>query len=90
MAISDKVLAAVLRTWHHTDEINTGTVTPGDHIDSEPVDDGHLIRAHRPGDEFDFAADDVDPSEHDPEWIVDRAGDFSSVLTETDTDEMGR
>ena len=104
MPISDKELAAMLRTHTHTDEIDTDRITPGDHIDPELVDDGmllhdstdddgmqigmietdggHLIRAHRPGDEFEYA--DEPPAEYDPEWIVDRAGDFS------DTDEIER
>lgn len=109
MSISDEELAAVLKTRHYTDKINTEMITPGDHIDSELVgdgmllhdstdddrmqiglietNDGHLIRAHRPGDDFEFAADDVEPSEYDPMWIVNRMGDFSSVLSETETDE---
>lgn len=54
------------------------------------TDDGHLIRAHRPGDEFVLAADDVEPAEYDPNWIVDRVGNFSAVLSETgmDTEEQ--
>ena len=103
MSVSDEELAKALRPETHSDEIDTETITPRDHIDPELVDDdmllgdpwtdddgmveavietadGYLVKAHRPGDDFVAAPETDTADEHDPDWIVDRCGDFSTVL----------
>jgi hypothetical protein len=96
MKLDDAIEALSSIKQTHTTEIDHETISPPDLIEPELIDedqlimdqidedgmqigliesDGMLIRIHRPSDEL--AADDND---REARWVVDRAGDFSSVL----------